>query len=365
MPLKNGIASPATACRMLSGIDKEMFQYVFMEWVGEIVSSRDRHIAIDGKALRASVDKVRGVKASMLMNAIDVESGMVLAQMPIREKTNEITAIPELLKLFDIQGSTITTDSIGTQTEIMTQIRNQGGHFVLIVKGNQSQTYHELLEYMGEAREDYAAQKKDEGVRARHPEIMKKYNEWGKTEPNHGRNETRWCCITNEVSIVTKTQEEWPWLETVGLLRQVRIPQERDENGKDITPDVKTFLKEGSRRKPKPQKGDGESSDIQEVGLISDRLLNAEEIAEIKRKHWSVENQLHHVLDDTFREDRSPAKKSKDNLALVRKFAYNVLRLAINAKEGGKETVPEMMDLFCDNMELVRKYIFQRINSLY
>ncbi len=366
MPLENGIASPPTACRLLAGIDEWMFLYAFMEWVGEIIPTRGRHIAIDGKALRGSVEKVKGNKASMVLNALDAETGLVLAQIPIQEKTNEITAIPEILKLFSLRGSTITTDSIGTQTEIMLQIREQGGHFILLVKGNQPQTYEEILKFMGEARDDYAAQKKeaDTAPGPRYPEIMESYGEWSGSENNRDRKEYRHCCITNEKGIVTRTETEWPWIETVGLLRQIRIPMERDENGEDITPDVETFLKEGSRRKPKPQKGDNEKSDIQEVGLISDLKLGAEKIAMIKRTHWSVENKLHHALDDTFREDRSPAKKCRNNLALIRKFAYNILRLAQNAKEGA-EVMTEMMDSFCDNPSLMQKYVFQGIKSHY
>ncbi|MCD8348380.1 MAG: ISAs1 family transposase [Lachnospiraceae bacterium] len=366
MPLENGIASPPTACRLLAGIDEWMFLYAFMEWVGEIIPTRGRHIVIDRKALRGSVEKVKGNKASMVLNALDAETGLVLAQIPIQEKTNEITAIPEILKLFSLRGSTITTDSIGTQTEIMLQIREQEGHFVLLVKGNQPQTYEEILKFMGEARDDYAAQKKetDTAARPRYPEIMESYGEWSGAENNRDRKEHRHCCVTNEKGIITKTETEWPWIETVGLLRQIRIPMERDENGEDITPDVETFLKEGSRRKPKPQKGDNEKSDIQEVGLISDLKLSAEKVAVIKRKHWSVENKLHHALDDTFREDRSPAKKCRNNLALIRKFAYNILRLAQNAKEGA-DVMTEMMDFFCDDPSLMQKYVFQGIKSQY
>ena len=95
-------------------------------------------------------------------------------------------------------------------------------------------------------------------------------------------------------------------------------------------PSVETFLKQGSKRRGKPLTGDGKESDIQDIGVISDRDVTADEMAQIKRAHWSIENRVHHVLDDTFREDRSPAKKSKNNLALIRKFAYNLLRIAIS-----------------------------------
>ncbi len=365
MRLKHGIASPSTVSRLLSGIDEQMFLYIFMEWIGEIVPTKKRHIAVDGKALRGSGEKVKGTRASMLLNAVDVETGLVLSQIPILEKTNEITAIPGLLKMLNLSESVITADSIGTQTEIMMQIREQGGHFVFVVKRNQPQSYEEIKKYMGEAMEDNAARKKGGGqAKIRHPEIMGSYDEYQKFETNRDRHEYRRCCVTNEASLLTKAQGEWGFLETVGLLRQVRIPLERDAEGNDITPDAETFFKEGSRRKPRPRSGESEHSDIQTVGLLSDKKFSAEEILAIKRAHWAVENKLHHVLDDTFREDRSPAKKSKNNLALIRKFAYNILRLAMMAEESAK-IMTEMTDCFCDDVSLAEKYVFQEIKSLY
>lgn len=111
-------------------------------------------------------------------------------------------------------------------------------------------------------------------------------------------------------------------------------------------------------------KGDGETSDIQEVGMISDLELKADEMGKIKRAHWTIENRLHHVLDDTFREDRSPAKKSRNNLALIRKFVYNILRLAMLSKSCG-EIMTEAMDEFCDDPSLIEKYVFTGIDSFY
>ena len=100
------------------------------------------------------------------------------------------------------------------------------------------------------------------------------------------------------------------------------------------------------------------------TALISDLILTAEELGSIKRMHWSIENRLHHVLDDTFREDRSPAKKSRNNLSLIRKFAYNILRLAMY-ETGLTNIMTEMMDCFCDNATLREQYVFQGIASLY
>lgn len=364
IPLKNGIASPSTACRLLSGIDGELFALQFMEWAGEIVSTKGGHLAVDGKALRAAKEKVKALRTPMVMNVMEAATGLVVAQFPIQDKDCEITAIPELLKLLDIRESTVTIDAAGTQTQIMKQIQDQGGHFVLTVKRNQPQSYEEIMKYFGEMSEDHGNMKKYPDFRPRHPEMMEGYEETAHHEKNRDRYEHRWYRVCSSVALLTRTQKEWPFLKTVGQIRQVRIPVERDPEGNDITPDVETFLKKGSRRKPKPAKGDEAGSDIQDIGIISDRKLSADEAGQIKRSHWSVENQLHHVLDDTFREDRSPAKKSRNNLALIRKFAYNILRIAI-ISESCSKIMTEAMDDFCDDLSLIEKYVFSGINSFY
>ena len=364
LPLKNGVASPSTACRILAGIDEELFALQFTAWIGEIVETRGIHLIIDGKALRAAMEKVKNFRAPMVMNAIDAATGLVLAQLPLQNKECEITVIPELLKVLDIRESTVTIDAIGTQTEIMGQIIRQGGHFVLTVKRNQPQSYEEIEKYFRELTEDYGRIREDSGFHPRHPEMMKVYEEICLKEKNRDRYEIRRYRVCRYPALLTKTQEEWPFIRTAGEAEQIRIPIERDENGNDITPDEETFRKQGSRRKPKPKKGDGEDSDIQITGMISDRELTAEEMGGYKRAHWAVENKLHHVLDDTFREDRSPAKKSKNNLALLRKFCYNLLRIAM-IREKRSDLMTEMMDEFCDDHALIEKYVFRGVKSFY
>ena len=364
LPLKNGVASPSTACRILAGIDEELFALQFTAWIGEIVETRGIHLIIDGKALWAAMEKVKNFRTPMVMNAIDAATGLVLAQLPLQNKECEITAIPELLKVLDIRDSTVTLDAIGTQTEIMGQIIRQGGHFVLTVKRNQPQSYEEIEKYFRELMEDYGRMKEDSRFQPRHPEMIKVYEEICLKEKNRDRYEIRRYRVCRYPALLTKTQEEWPFIRTVGEAEQIRIPIERDENGNDITPDEETFRKQGSRRKPKPKKGDGEDSDIQITGMISDRELTAEEMGGYKRAHWAVENKLHHVLDDTFREDRSPAKKSKNNLALLRKFSYNLLRIAM-IREKRSDLMTEMMDEFCDDHALIEKYVFRGVKSFY
>ena len=362
--LKNGIASPSTVSRILSGIDAELFALCFMEWIGEIVDTKGIHISIDGKALRAAMEKVKDFRAPMVLNAVDAATGLVLAQLPIQDKSCEICAIPKMLDLLDIRGSTVTIDAIGTQTKIMTQILSQGGHFVLMVKKNQPQSYEEILKYFGEMSEDDKKGKEDMGHRPRYPQMQEKYGKIFQQERNRDRQEYRWYSVCTECSLLTKTQKEWPFVKTVGLAEQIRIPVERDPTGNDITPGIRDFLRNGSRRRPKPVRDDEMGKDIQKTGMISDMELTAEEMGRIKREHWSIENRLHHVLDDTFREDRSPAKKSKNSLALLRKFAYNILRIAMLAGDCS-EIMTEAMDDFSDAPHLREKYVFNGIVSYY
>ena len=120
---------------------------------------------------------------------------------------------------------------------------------------------------------------------------------------------------------------DWGSVKTVGCVRQIRIPVRRNEKGEETTPDEKTFL-QNREKTIGADADDGRSAKVQMVGVVSDRELSLDEMAKIKRQHWMIENSLHHVLDDTFREDRSPAKRSRNNLALIRKISYNVLRIA-------------------------------------
>lgn len=354
IPLKNGIASVPTACRILSGIDEKLFAFTFMEWIGTIVSARGTHLAIDGKALRAAMNKVRDFRAPMILHAIDAVTGLVVAQLPMERKDCEITAIPELLKLLDIRGSVVTTDAIGTQTEIMKQIMEQGGSFVLTVKKNQPEAYGEIMEYFNGIG----------SLAEKGSPVPESYDRFGHNEKNRDRHEYRIYEASSDCTCISRFREEWAFLKTIGRSRQVRILLERDDAGNDITPDEETFLAKGSRRKPLPSKGDGERNDVQLVGLISNRKMKAKELGRYKREHWAIENTLHHVLDDSFREDRSPAKKSKNNLALIRKFAYNILRIAMIHKTCNC-IMTEAMDDFCDDPSLMKRYIFCGIPSFY
>lgn len=362
--LKNGIASLSTVSRLLTGIDEELFLCVFIEWIGEIVQTRGAHLAVDGKAIKAAAAKVKGERAPMLLNVVEAATGLVLAHLPIPDKESEITSIPELLKYLDIRESIITTDALGTQTSVMEQIIRQGGHFVMMVKKNQPNSYDEIVRQFEAIKEDRERMARDPSYRSLYPEWHEKYDEAVQFEKNRDRYEHREYRIVNDPSCVSKTRKEWPYLKSVGYVEQTRIGIVRDGKGNDITPDRETFRRDGSIRQPSPRKGDEEKDDIQVVGIVSDMEMSALEMGRCKREHWSVENRLHHVHDDTFREDRSPAKGSKNNLALIRKFAIDILRLA-RIQQKLTLAMTEMMDLFCDDNDLLGKYVFGSIESLY
>lgn len=367
MRLEGGIASEATISRMLSGIDEQMFAFVLAEWVAEILYEHGIHIIIDGKALRGATEKIKGGKVPYVLNAIESATQLVIAQLAIPDKTNEITAIPQLLQQLNIRGNTFTIDAIGTNNNIMEIILGNGGHLVLQIKKNNPALYEEIISAFDtfEQQINLPEEKKKQRLL---PDI-KEYDVVISQEKNRDRIEYRKMQICQNSDFLSKSstsayKEILPYLGTIGCSTQVRIPIEKDADGNDITVSRAEFLEHGSNRKPKPVQGDGIRDDYQSVGMVSDMKLSAKEMARLKRDHWKIEAGLHHVLDDVFREDRSTATRSKFNLSVIRKFAYNILRLAI-LKEHTNKSPTLMMDYFCDNPEALARYAFCEMESLY
>lgn len=362
LELKNGIASPATVSRILGNIDEEIFCLAFIEWMTGILNTKGINIAIDGKALRGSTEKIRNRKTPYILNVIDTATALVIAQLPIAEKENEITAIPKLLKLLNIQESLVTIDAIGTVQSVIDTINEKEADYLLTVKKGNPLTYQETKEMFAELG------KKNERITA-HPEQtvtyekqMDSYDVFKTIEKNRSRMEYRTMQISHNTDLITlcKKQKE---IKTVGWLEQIRIPMEKDKDGKDITPAYEDFIKNGTVRRPRITTGDDLTDDIHQVGLISSREMSAQETLKIKRNHWKIENSLHYVLDDLFREDRSSARKSKNNLAVIRKIAYNLLRIAI-LREKTESGPTEMRDQFNDDLTLIEKYVFRGIAHL-
>lgn len=362
LELKNGIASPATVSRILGNIDEEIFCLAFIEWMTGILNTKGINIAIDGKALRGSTEKIRNRKTPYILNVIDTATALVIAQLPIAEKENEITAIPKLLKLLNIQESLVTIDAVGTVQSVIDTINEKEADYLLTVKKGNPLTYQETKEMFAELGKENERITAHPGQTVTYEKQMDSYDVFKTIEKNRSRMEYRTMQICHNTDLITlcKKQKE---IKTVGWLEQVRIPMEKDKDGKDITPAYEDFIKNGTVRRPRITAGDALTDDIHQVGLISSREMSAQETLKIKRDHWKIENSLHYVLDDLFREDRSSARKSKNNLAVIRKIAYNLLRIAI-LREKTESGPTEMRDQFNDDLTLIEKYAFRGIVHL-
>ena len=274
-----------------------------------------------------------------------------------------MTAIPELLEMLEISGSTVTVDAIGSTENIMNAIRSGGADFVLQVKGNCPALYAELerlftgLEEERDADRDAFTEKM--GKDGRH------YSECKTAERNRDRHEYRECQSYSDKEGMEAIREDRPHVACVGRLVQTRILKVVGGSGNDITPKLEDFLREGSPRQPKQPESGGDGSGSSRCGLIASRLLDAKKLMEYKRNHWAIENSLHYVLDETFGEDKSTVKKGRNTVSALRKCAYNIIRLLQMEEPEERKHVPDVIDDICEDLEIGLKMLFQPIPSLY
>ena len=299
LELPKGIPSHDTFGRVFAKIKPEEFQKHFIEWVQAVEKlTTGQVIGIDGKQLRRSHDHELGKAAIYMVSAWATANQLVLGQRKVEDKSNEITAIPELLNLLEITGCIVTIDAIGTQTEIAKTIIDAGGDYLLSVKDNQGHLLDDI-EYLFTVD----AAKGFEQVPHSYAKTVNK---------GHGRIETRECwAIDNEeyLSFLRK-RDSWKGLKSI-----VRIVAQRQIN---------------------------EKIEIQTRYFISSLPADANVILKAKRDHWKIENQVHWVLDIAFREDQSRVRKDHgpENLAVLRHMALNLLKNEKTAK-GGIRVVPE------------------------
>lgn len=334
----------ATVSRMLSSINEDDFCNAFMQWMTELLRTEGTHIIIDGKALRAATERIKDGHTPYILNAIEAATNLVVAQLEVDSKENEKTAILRMLDLLELKDSLVTIDAAGTTADIIQKIVSKDAHYLLAIKKNQPNTYDEIMEYFNS-------------------HIIMPENQYQTSEKNRERMEYRKIKRSKFTEQISNSAR-YPNLKQFALLEQVRIKIEKDNEGKDITPDKETYLKQGTERKPKITIGDQAGDERYRIGLVTDMELTPKEMLDTKRRHWRIENGLHYVLDDTLREDRSPARKSKNNLAMLRKFVFNILQIA-RIREKSSQGFSEMMDSFADDSNKIRFYVLQGIESFY
>lgn len=289
---ENGIPSHDTIARVMSLINPQQFQRCFAEWMQSCHQlTQGEVIAIDGKTLRRSYDKSRKTGPIHMVSAFSTANGVVLGQVKTDEKSNEITAIPALLKLLSVCGCLVTLDAMGCQKQIAQAILDKEADYLLAVKGNQKRLedafekhfpLHHFAHYQGD---HFTTQ-----------------------ERSHGREESRFHIVSDVIGDFVELSIDWPELKTLGVA--VSFRSDKDEIPENAT--VRYY--------------------------ISSAALTARQFAEAIRNHWFIENQFHWRLDVAMSEDDSRIRRERaaENLAGIRHIAFNLLNSHKTFKAGMK-----------------------------
>jgi predicted transposase YbfD/YdcC len=293
LPLPHGTPTQDVFLAVFGAINPEAFRTVFLAWMQVLrlrLNVEGKQIAVDGKTSRGSADKAHERVAIHTVSAWLSDEGLVLGQVKTADKSNEISAIPELLKTIDLRGATVSIDAMGCQTEIAQTIVDGGGNYLLAVKENQPSLHTDLVSTFAEAASD-RQRSVDE-----HPQPpLERFEE---TEKGHGRLERRSVALCRDLDWMM-TKDRWP-----GLNCLVQVTRERTVLATDKTStEVAYYI--GSHPK-----------------------LDVATAAHQIRRHWSVENELHWVLDMAFREDeaRHRARNLAHNMTTLRHFALNLIK---------------------------------------
>lgn len=293
LDLSYGIPSHDTFGRVFRWLDAEQFQERFMVWTRQLCRrTKGKLVAMDGKKLRRSQDSLHQRDGIWMVSAWVSENQMVLGQERVDDKSNEITAIPELLAALDITGCIVTIDAMGTQTVIAEAIVKAKADYILPVKENQGTLYEDMvLLFEGFEAENYVAVPHD---------TAKQVSE------GHDRREIRQCWVVSEPEYCAYLRRgaAWPKLTTLVKLLTIRITPKKTEVS------VRYF--------------------------ISSCTASAQQFLRRIRQHWQIENGLHWVLDIAFREDEFRIRKdhAPQNMTVLRHMATNLLKQETSAKVG-------------------------------
>ena len=301
LPFVHGIASHDTFSDVFNALDPEGFKAAFIAWTAALQENIREIVAVDGKTLRRSFDRARGQGPIHMISAWATGQRLVLGQIAVDAKANEITAIPELLALLSLKGAIVTIDAIGCQKKIAAAIRERGADYLLALKENQPALYRDVADFLVEQR---AAGFKDcaAGSSATHQT----------SDADHGRIETRHHIgrsllrpeITSDIGWLRERHPAWPDLTSIGM-----VEAEREEPGKPASRHTRFY--------------------------ITSIAPDAVEFAHAARRHWGIENGLHWVLDVVYREDECRIRKRNGpaNFATIRHMTLNLLQRTKTAKK--------------------------------
>jgi predicted transposase YbfD/YdcC len=308
LKLPYGIPSHDTIGDLFSRVSTDEFSKCFLSWINSLIETKNGDIIpIDGKTLRRSHDKNNSKAAIHRVSAWSSKNQVVLGQYKTAEKSNEITAIPELLKMLDITGCTVTIDAMGCQKKIASQIKKQDGDYLLSLKENQRTFYNAVIDVF-ENKMTSSINSSEQDIQILLSDTEKKNIFSKQTETTnkiHGRVERRKCTVIS-ATFFPKFKLKWDSLESIIMIESTRTINDK--------------------------------TSLEKRYYISSHLPNAEILEPIIRKHWLVENQLHWCLDVSFREDDCRVRKGNaaGNFAIVRHVALNALKKEKSSKVGIK-----------------------------
>jgi predicted transposase YbfD/YdcC len=280
-PFRNGTPAHDTLGDILASIDPEAFQKGFIAFVSDMIGAPVDAICLDGKTMRGA--KKKGGKAAHVVSAFAARERLVLGQVKVNEKSNEITAIPALLDMLDVNGAIVTIDAMGCQKAIAAKIVEKNAEYILALKGNQSAMHNDVKTLVDEQR-----QRNFVDVTTTAHETV---------DGDHGRIETRRFIVIHAVEWL-KERHKWP------QLKAVVVVDSRREIDEKVETETRLFL--------------------------TSSPLDAERLGRYVRGHWAIENSLHWVMDMTFRDDACRVRNGHGpiNLATLRHASQNLLRRA-------------------------------------
>lgn len=276
LKLKNGPPSHDTFSRLFRLLDPAQFGAVFQRFMARFSQHIEGVVAIDGKVLRRSFDRASGKSPLHMVSAWGCEQRLVLAQIATDAKSNEITAVPKLLEMLSLKGTIVTADALNCQRSIAQQIKDQGGDYVLALKGNQGTLYDDVCRFLDDPQSKIVTAK---------PTV----------DADHGRIETRAATLSTDIDWLQE-DHQWPGLMAIGKVARTRQTTDK------TTTETAYYLLSAP--------------------------LSPERFNEVVRSHWDIENRLHWRVDVVMNEDqdRSRLGHAPNNLAVLRHMAINVMQ---------------------------------------